>query len=141
MDAPPVELAIQVLEGTSLPYLSSLESGADALIISAAIGAHVRETLGASVKSPVSGRATWLKGNVLSWALSAHALAVLKASSPTVRLNLIVRGAADAPGSAGTSAGYVLVPLRVAEMSLSSAHAPFDDWLPSFLARHTQHNL
>ena len=126
----PVELAIQVLEGKSVPSLSSAESGSDSLIVTASLVGGVRETLPASLTIGISGRVVWNKGNVLSWRLENSQLNELKKIAPTIRLTIMSRERGASPGSTGTYVGYALLPLRAAEMSLSANHGPWDGWLP-----------
>lgn len=123
------ELAVQVLEGSGIPSLSAAASGADALVVTATLLGGARESAPATLRAGYSGRAVWARGNVLSWRVETSAYTSLKATSPTLRLNVVVR-AADAPaGAQGTFVGYALLPLRNVEMSLSTEHAPYNEWL------------
>ena len=123
------ELAVQVLEGTGIPSLSNTASGVDALVVTATLMGGARESAPASLRAGYSGRAVWAKGNVLSWRIESSAFMSLKATTPTLRLNVVVRDA-DAPaGSQGTYIGYALLPLRNVAMSLSTEHAPYNEWL------------
>ena len=126
MDSSDVEVCVQVLEASDLP---SGGGGSDVLVVTAHVAGEPRETLAAAIKS-VSGRAVWSSGNVLAWRVSAPLLAQLRETAPAVRLNVVSRPRAAAPGSQGTVLGYVLLPLKVARMSLERHHPPWCDWLP-----------
>jgi len=92
---------------------------------------QLRETAPAVAASRARGeRPFWREGNTLTWTFSPQELKRLKASVPTVKLNLIAKNRREGPArDTDTSLGFVLMDLRRIELSLADSVSAFSDWL------------
>ncbi len=93
---------------------------------------QLHETAPAVAASRARGeRPFWREGNVLRWSFMPAQLKRLKASNPTVKLNLVAKNRREGPARDNdTSLGYVLLDLRRIELSLADSVSAFADWLP-----------